>query len=149
MSQQNYEFRSSEQICEMIIKECFNEDDKVSVNLILSSVPKMIEWLNENYGFLNQKNKIRLIIETSKMVSQNVECIEEFYTIDKYINEKLERFLENILELQDNYNKKEKEKENLNFDYDYYFISKHKNLFFMIISFLIFMMGSYTAFSFI
>ncbi len=139
MSQQNYEFRSSEQICEIIIRECFNEDDKVNVNLILSSVPKMIEWLNENYSFLNQKNKIRLIIETAKMVSQNAEDIEEFYKIDKYVNEKLENYLLNILELEDD--KSKKENLNLNYDYDYYFISKHKNLFFMIISFLIFIVA--------
>ena len=144
----NYEFRSSDQICEIIIKECFNEDDKVSINLILSSIAKIIEWLNQYYGFLNRENKIKLIIQATKMLSQKASDIEEFYKIDVFLNEKLENYLLNILELEDDKSKKE----NLNYDleYNYYFISKHKNLFFMIIiSFLIFIMASYTALSLI
>ena len=141
----NYEFRSSEQICEIIIKECFNEDDKVSINLILSSIAKIIEWLNQYYGFLNRENKIKLIIQATKMLSQKASDIEEFYKIDVFLNEKLEGYLLNILELQDNKSKNE----NLNYDLEYNFIDKNKNVFLIIISFLIFMMASYTALSLI
>ena len=140
----NYEFRSSDQICEIIIKECFNEDDKVSINLILSSIAKIIEWLNQYYGFLNRENKIKLIIQATKMLSQKASDIEEFYKIDVFLNEKLEGYLLNILELED-----KSKNLNLKLDYNYYFIDKNKNVFLIIISFLIFIMASYTALSLI
>lgn len=143
MSQQNYEFRSSEQICEMIVRDCFHEDDEVNTCVLINLVPKIIEWLNQHYKFLNRENKIKLIIESTKMLSQKVKDIEIFYTVEKYINENLENYLHSILELEDN--KKEKE----NYDLEYNFIDKNRNVFLIIISFLIFMMGSYTALSLI
>ena len=143
MSQQNYEFRSSEQICEMIVRDCFHEDDEVNTCVLINLVPKIIEWLNQHYKFLNRENKIKLIVESTKMLSQKVKDIEIFYTVEKYINENLENYLHSILELEDN--KKEKE----NYDLEYNFIDKNRNVFLIIISFLIFMMGSYTALSFI
>jgi len=145
MSQQkNNEFRSLEQICEMIIKDCFNEDDDVNTCVLINSVPKIIDWLNLNYGFLNRENKIKLIIESTKMLSQKVKDIEIFYTVEKYINENLENYLHSILELED-----KSKNENLNYDLEYNFIDKNRNVFLIIISFLIFMMGSYTALSLI
>ena len=143
MNQQN-EFRSSDQICEIIIKECFNEDEDVNTFVLINLVTKMIEWLNQHYGFLNRENKIKLIIQATKMLSQKASDIEEFYKIEKYINENLEKYLLNILELQEN-----NKKENLNCNLEYNFIDKNKNVFLICISFLFFMIGSYAALSLI